>query len=171
MALQPSLYPFILSGKPESPHTLEFYYCFVCLYSAKSAKTLETVLRPLLENQYAGKVKVIFRPQVQPWWPSSAIAHEASLAVAKAAPRSWWQYAVALFENRTSFTDVPTSTLSPVQLRQKFADFGLESGTLTAEEVNAVKQLLTLRPNGGTGVTDDLKYCRMFYPFTHNSIN
>jgi hypothetical protein len=75
------------------------------------------------------------------------------------APQSWWKYAVALFANRPSFTDVPTSTLTPVQLREKLADFGLESGTLTEEEVKAVKALLALKPNGGIGVTDDLKYC------------
>lgn len=68
MALQPSLSPFILSGSPVSPHTLEFFYCFVCQHSAKSAKTLETIVKPILENEYAGKVKVIFRPQVQPWY-------------------------------------------------------------------------------------------------------
>jgi hypothetical protein len=65
-----------------------------------------------------------------------------------------------VFANRTSFTDVPTANLTPVQLRKKLADFGGECGALSAEEVVAVKQLLTLRPSGGTGVTDDLKYCR-----------
>jgi hypothetical protein len=70
MALQPSLSPFILSGSLESPHTLEFFYCFVCSHSARSANTLETIIKPLLKNKYPGKVKVIFRPQVQPWLAS-----------------------------------------------------------------------------------------------------
>jgi hypothetical protein len=65
-----------------------------------------------------------------------------------------------VFANRTSFTDVPTANLTPVQLREKLADFGGKCGALSAEEIAAVKQLLTLGPNGGTGVTDDLKYCR-----------
>lgn len=67
---------------------------------------------------------------------------------------------MALFANRPSFTDVPTASLTPVQLREKLADFGAESGTLSADEVAAVKQLLTLGSSGGVGVTDDLKYCR-----------
>lgn len=79
--------------------------------------------------------------------------------MAKVAPQSWWKYAIALFANRTSFTDVPTANFTPAQLRERFADFGLEQGILTGDEVNAVKQLLKLGPNGGTGVTDDLKYC------------
>ncbi|KIM20632.1 hypothetical protein M408DRAFT_46084, partial [Serendipita vermifera MAFF 305830] len=107
MALQPSLSPFILSGTRDSPHTLEFFYCFVCVHSARSANTLNTIIKPLLESKYGGKVKVVFRPQVQPWWPSSSISHEASLAVAKVAPNAWYNYAIALFANRTSFTDVP----------------------------------------------------------------
>ncbi|CAG8475175.1 1968_t:CDS:2 [Acaulospora colombiana] len=169
MALQPSLSPFVISGPLDAPHTLEFFYCFVCVHSARSANTLETIIKPLLEQKYAGKVKVIFRPQVQPWWPSSSIAHEASLAVAKVAPQSWWNYAVALFANRPSFTDVPTSTLTPPQLREKLANFGLETGTLTQDEVNAVKGLLTLKPSGGIGVTDDLKYCCKSIPRFSNT--
>jgi hypothetical protein len=96
-------------------------------------------------------------------WPSSAPTHEVSLAVAKVAPNSWWNYAVALFANRSSFTDIPTKDLSPSQLREKVADFGLESGTLTADEVNAVKQLVTLKEGGGLAITDDLKYCRKLH--------
>jgi hypothetical protein len=68
-------------------------------------------------------------------------------------------YAFARFRARTSFTDVPTANLTPVQLREKLADFGAECGALSPEEVAAVKEVLTLSPNGGVGVTDDLKYC------------
>ncbi|KAG8770746.1 hypothetical protein FRC15_003923, partial [Serendipita sp. 397] len=131
---------------------------------SKSAETLETIIKPILEEKYKDQVRVIFRPQVQPWWASSSIVHEASLAVSHVAPNVWWQYALALFRNRTSFTDIPTSTLSPIQLREKLADFGLEQGILTQAEVEEVKRLLTLRPEGkGNGglpiVTDELKYC------------
>lgn len=45
------------------------------------------------------------------------------------------------------------------------ADFGAESGSLSAEEVSAVKALLTLGPSGGIGVTDDLKYCCEYATF------
>ncbi|KAG8811770.1 hypothetical protein FRC17_002330 [Serendipita sp. 399] len=159
MALKPSHRPFVISGSPDSPRTLEFFYCFVCTHSARSAETLETVVKPLLEEKYPNQVKVIFRPQVQPWWPSSSIVHEASLAVAHVAPTKWWSYALALFRNRTSFTDIPTSSLTPVQLRSKLADFGHEQGILSEEETQKVKELLTLKPGGGLGwVTDELKY-------------
>ena len=44
---------------------------------------IDSVLVPLLGpgGKYHGKVKVIFRPQVQPWHGSSTFVHEAGLAV------------------------------------------------------------------------------------------
>lgn len=51
--------------------------------SAKIANKVETILKPLLGpgSKYEGKVKVIFRLQVQPWHASSTFTHEAGLAV------------------------------------------------------------------------------------------
>lgn len=56
---------------------------YVCPFSAKMAKAIDTVLKPLLspDCEYDGKVKIIFRPQVQPWHASSTFVHEAGLAV------------------------------------------------------------------------------------------
>lgn len=90
---------------------------YVCPFSAKISLTIENVLRPLLgENgQYAGKVKIIFRNQVQPWHASSTFVHEAGLAVcrrslfaatsfadkvttqvARVAPEKFWQFSLAV---------------------------------------------------------------------------
>lgn len=46
-------------------------------------------VKPLLDEggQYAGKVKLIFRNQVQPWHASSTLTHEAGLAVSLIPPR------------------------------------------------------------------------------------
>ncbi|CAG7848659.1 SubName: Full=Uncharacterized protein {ECO:0000313/EMBL:CCA70603.1} [Serendipita indica DSM 11827] len=159
MALQPSLTPFRIAGSAGAPRTLEFFYCFVCTHSVRSAKTLNNVILPLLAEKWPDQVKVIFRPQVQPWWPSSSIAHEVSLAVARVAPSKWWNFATTLFEHRPEFTDVPTANLSPVQLREAIAEFGLKQGVLTQDEVDKVKEILTLKEGGGHGVTDELKYC------------
>lgn len=51
--------------------------------SAKIARAIDTVLKPLLDagGKYDGQVKVILRPQVQPWHASSTLTHEAALAV------------------------------------------------------------------------------------------
>ena len=56
---------------------------YVCPFSAKLALAIDNVLRPLFApgGKYAGKAKVIFRNQVQPWHGSSTFVHEAGLAV------------------------------------------------------------------------------------------
>lgn len=58
---------------------------YVCSYSTKLGNTIEAVLKPLFDpsggGKYAGKVKIIFRNQVQPWHGTSILLHEAGLAV------------------------------------------------------------------------------------------
>jgi hypothetical protein len=101
------------------------------------------------------------RPHPQPWHASSMMLHETALAVARVAPSKFWGYSLALFKAQEQFYDIPTSTMTPAQTREKAAELGLSAGILTAEEVVAVKALLLLNstPNGGCAVTDDLKAC------------
>ncbi|KAG8805717.1 hypothetical protein FRC19_007701 [Serendipita sp. 401] len=164
MALKPSMSPYLIIGERQAPNTLEMFWDYVCPYSAKSANAMETILKPLLESKYPNKVKVIFRPQPQPWHSSSTLVHEAGLAVSKVAPNAFWQYSLALFKAQDQFYDVPASTMTPSQIREKLADLGKTSGTLSDQEVEAVKQALVLNTkdgarNGGVSVTDDLKFC------------
>ena len=67
-----------------------FIVDYVCPFSAKLANAINTVLVPLFAKggKYDGKVKVIFRNQVQPWHASSTWVHEAGLAVGVEAPIS-----------------------------------------------------------------------------------
>ncbi|KAG8839029.1 hypothetical protein FRB91_007235, partial [Serendipita sp. 411] len=164
MALKPSMSPYLIIGERQAPNTLEMFWDYVCPYSGKSANAMETILKPLLESKYPNKVKVIFRPQPQPWHSSSTLVHEAGLAVSKVAPNAFWQYSLALFKAQDQFYDVPASTMTPSQIREKLADLGKTSGTLSDQEVEAVKQALVLNTkdgarNGGVSVTDDLKFC------------
>lgn len=59
---------------------------------------IQNVLVPKVNQggEYEGKVKVIFRPQVQPWHSSSTLTHEAALAVLKAAPEKFWEFSLAV---------------------------------------------------------------------------
>ncbi|KIM25874.1 hypothetical protein M408DRAFT_25771 [Serendipita vermifera MAFF 305830] len=146
MALRPNLRPHLIVGELSHPHTLEFFWDYICPYSGKSSNAVETV-------------KIILRPHPQPWHASSTLVHEAALAVAKVAPASFWAYSLALFKAQESVYDIPTQSVPPAVTREKLAQLGKESGTLTDSEVQAVKDLLQLKstPNGGNGVTDDLK--------------
>ncbi len=119
MALQPSLRPLLIAGKPDAPHTLDIFrmslfipffvksltFCGtsrLCLsfqvtvvsytpilkiiapaLSRKLSVTIDRVVKPWVEagGRYEGKIKVIFRNQVQPWHGASTFTHEAGLAV------------------------------------------------------------------------------------------
>ncbi|TFY69183.1 hypothetical protein EVG20_g3257 [Dentipellis fragilis] len=160
MALQPSLRPLIIAGRYDAPHTLDVFLDYVCPYSSKLSFTIDRVVKPLFEagGRYEGKVKLIFRPQVQPWHGASTFVHEAGLAVARVAPDKFWAFSLALFKRQEEFYDIPTSNLTPVQIREKLAEVAAE--VLPQSKIPAFKDLLALKstPNGGVSVTDDLKY-------------
>ncbi|CAE7077247.1 unnamed protein product [Rhizoctonia solani] len=156
MSLQPSL-SFLSIGDPTAPHTLELYLDFVCPFSAKIfINAVDKVLKPAFtEGRYAGKVRLLIRLQPQPWHGSSTFTHEAALAVGRIAPSQFHDYAISLFNAQTEFFDIPTSTLTPLQIREKLVALAPEG-----VDKKAVAGLLELKstPNGGVSVTDDLKY-------------
>ena len=63
-----------------------------------------------------------------------------------------------LFKHQEEYFDIPSSNLTPTQIRAKLAD--LVGQTIGADKAAPFKNLLTLKstPNGGVDVTDDLKY-------------
>lgn len=128
------------------------------------ALTIDSVLKPLLApgGKYAGKVKAIIRLQVQPWHASSTLTHESALAVARVSPENFWPYSLALFKNQGDYFDIPTSTLTPMQVRESLAQ--LAAQVIPTAVVEEFKELLRLKstPNGGNAVTDDLKYTIKF---------
>ncbi|TEB37097.1 hypothetical protein FA13DRAFT_1726232 [Coprinellus micaceus] len=166
MALQPSLAPLVVAGDPTAPHTLDIFLDYTCPFSAKLALNgIQTVLAHKLSprGQYAGKVKVIFRPQVQPWHSTSTLTHEAGLAVLRAAPEKFWEFSIALFKNQADYFDAPTLHLTTAQIRDSL--IALAGTIITPEQVEKVKGLLRLgeaHPNAGTAVVDDLKYTIKF---------
>lgn len=164
MALQPSLRPLIIAGRHDAPHTLDIFLDFVCPFSAKLALAIDGVLKPLLGpgGQYEGKVKAIFRPQVQPWHASSTLTHEAALAVVRVSPENFWSFSLALFKRQTEYFDIPASTLTPVQIRENLAQ--LVTGVIGSSLTDDFRELLKLKgtPNGGVAVTEDLKYTIKF---------
>lgn len=165
MALQPTLRPLVIAGRYEAPHTLDIFLDYVCPFSAKMSRTIDTVLKPLVENggEYDGKVKIIMRLQVQPWHSASTYTHEAGLAVLRVAPGHFWQFSRTLFDRQEEFFDIPVSNLTPLEIREKLAE--VAASVIPADKVNEFKELLKHKPghfNGGVAVTDDLKYTIKF---------
>jgi len=154
----------IIAGAYDAPHTLDIFLDYVCPFSAKLSFAIDNVLKPLVDvgGQYYGKVKVIMRLQVQPWHATSTYTHEAGLAVARAAPEKFWPFSIALFKQQAEFFDIPSSTMTALQIREKLGSIAAQ--LITEEQMITFKELLTLKPtpNGGNAVTDDLKYTVKF---------
>ncbi|KAI0254808.1 hypothetical protein BJV78DRAFT_1183041 [Lactifluus subvellereus] len=165
MALQPSLRPLLIAGGPDAPHTLDIFLDYVCPFSQKLSVAIDTIVKPLVERKgkYEGKIKIIFRNQVQPWHGSSTFTHEAGLAVARVTPEKFWPFSLQLLQRQEEYYDIPTSALTPVQIRDKLASLYAETG-VSNDKVEAFRELLKLKstPNGGVSVTDDLKYTIKF---------
>ena len=74
-----------------------------------------------------------------------------------------------LFKEQGDYFDVPSQDLSPRQLREKLAQ--LASNFISSKALGELGALLTPKGgkdlNGGTGVTDDLKYNSMCFFFSH----
>jgi hypothetical protein len=61
----------------EAKHTIELYLDYVCPFSAKMFKTIQTSVRPLIEKKYSAPgVRLIFRQQIQPWYVSSRFIND-----------------------------------------------------------------------------------------------
>jgi len=164
MAFQPSLRPLLIVGPLDAPHTLDYFLDYVCPFSAKISKSIENNLKPLIKKNYDGKVKVIFRNQVQPWHSSSTLVHEAGLAVARVSPDNFWAFSLKLFEKQTDFFDIPSSNSTPVQTREKLVDLAITVPGIDSSSKGALLDLLAHKtsPNGGVAVTDELKYTIKF---------
>ncbi|KAJ1304682.1 hypothetical protein OPQ81_005821 [Rhizoctonia solani] len=152
MSLQPSL-SFLTVGNPTSPHTLELYIDFVCPFCAKIfLNAVDTYLKPALTGgKYANKVKLLIRLQPQPWHASSTFTIEAALAVGRVAPAQFYTY--ALFKNQQLFFNTPTSTQTPLEIRERLVSLAPEG-----VDKDEVSELLKLSSKGYVAVTDDLKY-------------
>ena len=125
--------------------------------------TLHTSLIPRLRPSPLGcRVQFIFRPQIQPWHPSSTLTHEAGLAVARLAPDRFWDFAAALFADQKSYFDVSvvneTRNATCRRLARLAADsVGLDEGEVYGLLAVAESPAEDGGLNGGNGVTDDLK--------------
>lgn len=92
---------------------------------------------------------------------ASMLTQEAALAVAQVAPKSFWKFSLAIFYAQEDFYDVPLSTLTSNQIREKLVELGISSASLSSEEAEKVQGLLKLREfkNSGSSVLDVLKSC------------
>lgn len=76
-----------------------------------------------------------------------------------------------MLQRQGEYYDIPTSNLSPIQIREKLASLFAETGA-SGDRVESFKELLKLKstPNGGVSVTDELKYTSKFFPTEYSVI-
>ena len=69
-----------------------------------------------------------------------------------------------LMKRQEEFYDIPTSNMTPVQIREKLAQIGADVG-FTQTQIAQFADALRLKstPNGGTAVTDELKYTSKYF--------
>lgn len=122
----------------------------------------DTLIPRLLPSPLGKKVQFIFRPQIQPWHPSSTLTHEAALAVSRLAPSKFWAFAAALFADQKSYFDVSVVNETRNATYRRLARLAKDSVGLDEEAVYALLAVPD-KPdadgglNVGNGVTDDLK--------------
>lgn len=125
--------------------------------------TLHTALIPRLRPSPLGKkLQIIFRPQIQPWHPSSTLTHEAALAVSRLAPGKFWDFAAALFADQKAYFDVSLVNETRNATYRRLARLAHESVGVDEEEVYGLLAIPEKAGedgslNVGNGVTDDLK--------------
>ncbi|KAL1585906.1 hypothetical protein WHR41_04952 [Cladosporium halotolerans] len=163
MALNPRFagQKFAAATSPKTLHTLELYLDYVCPFSKKMFTTVYDSVIPLIKSKYADKVQLILRNQIQPWHPSSTLAHEAGVAVLQTQPDKFWEFSKALFDKQEEYFDVnvvnETRNQTYSRLSKLAGDVGLDEkkiyGLLEISDKPGPDGSL----NSGNQVTNDLK--------------
>ncbi|KAI6782269.1 uncharacterized protein J7T54_008355 [Emericellopsis cladophorae] len=157
---QASSHPSVI---PTATHTFEIYLDYVCPFSAKQFKTLQSVVFPLVKAnpQWASGLTFVFRQQVQPWHPSSTLVHEAGLAVLQIAPDKFWDFSQKLFDDQEAYFDVNIVNETRNATYRRLADL---AGTVGIDQDKFYKMLVISDKPGedgalniGNQVTNDMK--------------
>ncbi|KAF3898864.1 Disulfide bond formation protein D [Trichophyton interdigitale] len=162
MSLQPKFAGLKIAGAAEARHTLEIYLDYVCPFAAKMFKTFYGQVLPSLSEAASSRLTVIFRPQIQPWHPSSTLAIEAALAVLKLAPAKFQQFSAALFEHQKEYFDANVVNETRNQTYERLAKLASKEAGVDEEAVMGLLRISD-KPgaggdlNGGNGVTADVK--------------
>ena len=103
----------------------------------------------------------IFRQQIQPWHPSSTLAHEAGFAVLRLAPAKFYDFSAELFKQQKDFFDVNVVNETRNATYRRLAKIAAQVGV---GEDDVYKLLeISDKPaedgslNTGNGVTNDVK--------------
>ncbi|SCV01644.1 LANO_0F12794g1_1 [Lachancea nothofagi CBS 11611] len=145
-------------------NVVELYLDYCCPFSKKLYLKWTQDVIPTIEHKLNRKFEFRLLHVPQPWHPSSALMHEAALAVAEIDPGSFQDFSKALFENQDEFFDQGCYNKTRNQMYQELASLAEEVG-VSADEVMSRLEIdvnskgdSSLAKNIGNKVARDIKH-------------
>ncbi len=144
-----------MAGRNPPAILIECFFDLVCPFSRKIFLTLNGALR----ERYADRgVQVLLHQTIQPWHPTSAMVHEAALAVQQINPDAFYPFCNQIYLNFEEFLDDKTADLSRHQIYQKLAELAKVPPINMDEKAVMDKLRITKPGNGGNAVTQAVKW-------------
>jgi len=130
------------------------------LVSKKMFNTVYTDIQSHVRSTYSTNLSIIFRPQIQPWHPSSLYCAEVATAVLLLNPEKFWPFSAALYEKQIDFFDVNVINETRNQTYERLAKLASSVGVDESKVLEMVK--VGDKPQGdsyniGNQVTNDVK--------------
>jgi hypothetical protein len=119
-------------------------------------------LKEKLLSKYSTSLQTIFRPQIQPWHPSSTLVHEAALAVQQVNSKAFLPFSALLFQNQKEYFDANVVNETRNATYKRLAKLagqveGVDEGKVFALLAISDKPDADGGLNGGNKVTVDVK--------------
>eukprot|EP00041_Stephanoeca_diplocostata_P008975 m.135597 g.135597 ORF g.135597 m.135597 type:complete len:207 (-) comp17557_c0_seq1:107-727(-) len=148
---------FAIMGRSTAPIELQAYLDYACPFCAKIFKTLYQEVIP----HYGDNIQFVFKHQVQPWHPQSALMHEAGLAVKQIADtETFFKFSEKLFADQTQFFDANVWNKSRDTITKELIQLAVEVCDIDAAELEKALDILPddgVHLNRGTKMTPLLK--------------
>ena len=153
-----------LTNSFSSGVVVDLFHDVCCPYSKKMFDTVFRSLIPTLETKnLIGGIQFLWQSVPQPWHAQSCCMHDAIMAASILDVEKTPTYISNIFAKQTDFFDDQAKNLSRVQIYEKLATIGGESG-YDISSLSALLSLEDVRGNEGLGnVTQYLKWAVKYH--------
>ena len=153
-----------LTNSFSSGVVVDLFHDVCCPYSKKMFDTVFRSLIPTLETKnLIGGIQFLWQSVPQPWHAQSCCMHDAIMAASILDVEKTPTYIFNIFAKQTDFFDDQAKNLSRVQIYEKLATIGGESG-YDISSLSALLSLEDVRGNEGLGnVTQYLKWAVKYH--------
>ena len=143
---------------------VDLFHDVCCPYSKKMFDTVFRSLIPALEKEnLIGGIQFLWQSVPQPWHAQSCCMHDAIMAASILDVEKTPTYILNIFAKQTDFFDDQAKNLSRVQIYEKLAAIGGESG-YDISSLSALLSLEDVKGNEGLGnVTQYLKWAVKYH--------